>query len=104
DIGYTSLKLMAFMAAPWLIGRVNLRGLIVGSTLVMGAACALAATTARLDLLIALRLIQGFSGGILLVGGQTILFLAWPRRRQPFLQALLAMGSVVAPATIAPAL
>ncbi|MGB3540982.1 MAG: MFS transporter [Mesorhizobium sp.] len=104
DVGYTSLKLMAFMAAPWLIGRVNLRGLIVGSTLVMGAACALAATTARLDLLIALRLIQGFSGGILLVGGQTIFFLAWPRRGQPFLQALFAMGSVVAPATIAPAL
>lgn len=104
DVGYTSLKLMAFMASPWFIGRVNPRGLIVGSTLVMGAACALAATTARLDLLIALRIIQGFAGGILLVGGQTIIFLAWPRRQQPVLQALFAMGSVVAPATIAPAL
>src|SRR5690606_22548253 len=104
DIGYTSLKLMAFVAAPWLIGRVDPRGLIVGSTLVMGAACALAAATTRLDLLIALRVIQGFSGGILLVGGQTLIFLAWPRHRQPFLQALFAMGSVVAPATIAPAL
>jgi DHA2 family multidrug resistance protein len=104
DVGYTSLKLMGFMAAPWLIGRVNPRGLIVGSTLVMGAACALAAVTARLDLLVALRVIQGFSGGILLVGGQTLIFLAWPRRRQPLLQALFAMGSVVAPATIAPAL
>jgi DHA2 family multidrug resistance protein len=104
DVGYTSLKLMAFMAAPWLIGRVNPRGLIVGSTLVMGAACALAAVTARLDLLVALRVIQGFSGGILLVGGQTLIFLAWPRHRQPLLQALFAMGSVVAPATIAPAL
>ena len=104
DVGYTSLKLIAFMAAPWLIGRVNPRGLIVGSTLVMGAACALAAVTARLDLLVALRVIQGFSGGILLVGGQTLIVLAWPRRRQPLLQALFAMGSVVTPATIAPAL
>jgi DHA2 family multidrug resistance protein len=104
DIGYTSLKLMAFMAAPWLIGRVNPRGLIVGSTLVMGATCALAAITTRLDLLTALRAMQGLSGGILLVGGQTLIFLAWPRHRQPLLQALFAMGSVVAPATIAPAL
>jgi DHA2 family multidrug resistance protein len=104
DVGYTSLKLMAFMAAPWLIDRINPRGLIVGSTLVMGAACALAAATARLDLLVVLRVIQGFSGGILLVGGQTLIFLAYSRHRQPFLQALFAMGSVVAPATIAPAL
>jgi DHA2 family multidrug resistance protein len=104
DVGYTSLKLMAFMAAPWLIDRINPRGLIVGSTLVMGAACALAAATARLDLLVTLRITQGLAGGVLLVGGQTLIFLAWPRHRQPLLQALFAMGSVVAPATIAPAL
>jgi DHA2 family multidrug resistance protein len=104
DVGYTSLKLMAFMVAPWLIGRVNSRGLIVGSTLVMGAACALATVTTRLDLLVALRIIQGLAGGVLLVGGQTLIFFMWPRHRQPFLQALFAMGSVVAPATIAPAL
>jgi DHA2 family multidrug resistance protein len=104
DIGYTSLKLIGFIAAPWLIGRINPRSLIVGATLIMGIACALAAATARLDLLVWLRIVQGFSGGILLVGGQTLFFLAWPRRRQPFLQALFAMGSVVAPATIAPAL
>ena len=104
DVGYTSLKLMTFMAAPWLIGRVDLRSLVVGSTLAMGAACALAAATARLDILIALRGVQGISGGALLVGGQTLVFLVYPRHRQPFLQALFAMGSVVAPAAIAPAL
>ena len=69
EISYTSLKLMAFLAAPWLIGRFDPRRLIVGSTLVMGATCALAAITTRLDLLIALRAVQGLSGGILLVGG-----------------------------------
>ncbi|NGO51082.1 DHA2 family efflux MFS transporter permease subunit [Allomesorhizobium camelthorni] len=104
DIGYTALKLIGFMAAPWLMNRINPRSLIIGSTLVMGMACAFAAITARLDLLVALRIIQGFSGGTLLVGGQAIIFLAYPRHRQPILQALFAMGSVVAPATIAPAL
>lgn len=104
DIGYTALKLMGFMVAPWLLSRINPRGLMVGAILVMGAACAIAAITARLELLVALRIIQGLSGGILLVGGQAIIFLAYPRHHQPILQSLFAMGSVVAPATIAPAL
>jgi DHA2 family multidrug resistance protein len=104
DIGYTALKLMGFMTAPWLMNRTNPRNLIVGSTLVMGAACAVAVVTVRLDFLVALRIVQGFAGGILLVGGQAIIFLAYPRRQQPILQAFFAMGSVVAPATIAPAL
>jgi DHA2 family multidrug resistance protein len=104
DIGYTALKLIGFMAAPWLMNRIDPRSLIIGSTLAMGTACAIAAITARLDLLVALRIIQGFSGGTLLVGGQTIIFLAYPRHHQPLLQALFAMGAVVAPATIVPAL
>ncbi|BCH28791.1 MFS transporter [Mesorhizobium sp. L-8-10] len=104
DVGYTAPKLIGFMAAAWLMNRINPRRLIIGSTLVMGAACAIAAITARLDLLVVLRLMQGFSGGILLVAGQAIIFLAYSRRYQPILQALFAIGSVVAPATIAPAL
>jgi len=38
----------------------------------MGAACGMTVFTARLDLLIALRIVQGFSGGILLVAGSDI--------------------------------
>ena len=76
DVGYTALKLIGFMAAPWLLSRVNPRSLVIGATLVMGVACGLAAVTARLDLLIALRIIQGFSGATLLVGGQAIIFLS----------------------------
>ncbi|MDX0440038.1 MFS transporter [Sinorhizobium medicae] len=104
DVGYTTFKLMGFMAASWLMSRFDPRNVIVSSTLAMGMACGIAAMTARLDLLVALRMIQGFSGGILLVGGQAVIFLAFARSRQPILQALFAMGSVVAPATIAPAL
>ncbi|HMJ30642.1 MAG TPA: MFS transporter, partial [Xanthobacteraceae bacterium] len=98
DVGYTALKLIGFMVAPWLMNRVNPRGLIIASTLVMGTACGIAAITARLDLLVALRILQGFSGGTLLVAGQTLIFLAYPRSQQPILQALFAMGAVVAPA------
>ena len=104
DIGYTALKLIGFMVAPWLMTRIRPRSLIVGSTLVMGAACFIAAMTVRLDLLIALRVIQGFAGGVLLVAGQAVIFLVFAPRHQPILQAVFAIGSVVAPATITPAL
>ena len=104
DIGYTTLKFVAFMAAPWLISRIDTHRLIIGSTLAMGIACGTAVVTTRLDLLVALRIVQGFAGGTLLVGGQALVFQTWPRSPQPILQALFAMGSVVAPATIAPAL
>ena len=104
DDGYTAAKLIGFMTASWLMTRSNPRILIIGSTLAMGTACGIAAITYRLDLLVALRMIQGFSGGTLLVAGQSIIFLAYPRSCQPILQALFAMGSVVAPGTLAPAL
>lgn len=96
DIGYTALKLVGFITAPWLMSRFPARAVIIGATLVMGLACAVAALTARLDLLVALRMSQGFAGGALLVSGQAIIFRTYPRDHQPVLQALFAMGSVVA--------
>ncbi|VVN02230.1 Multidrug export protein EmrB [Pseudomonas fluorescens] len=104
DVGYTAFKLIGFITSAWLLQRFNPRHVVIGATLVMGLACLIAAFTARLDLLIALRIIQGFAGGTLLVGGQVIIFRGYPRARQPILQALFAMGAVVAPATFAPAL
>ena len=102
DVGYTALKFSGFMTAPWLVSRFDPRSVIVGATLAMGLACAIAAATTRLDLLVVLRIVQGFSGGTLLVAGQVIIFRFFPRSRQPILQALFAMGAVVAAATIAP--
>jgi len=104
DVAYTALKLSGFLAAPWAIDRFGSRRVLIGSTLIMGTACALAVVTTRVDLLISLRIAQGFSGGTLLVAGQAIIFLAFPRANQPILQALFAVAAVVAPATIAPAL
>ncbi|VVN80044.1 Multidrug export protein EmrB [Pseudomonas fluorescens] len=104
DVGYIALKLIGFMTAPWLMQRFSARNVLIGAILVMGLACCMAAVTARLELLIALRILQGFAGGTLLVAGQTIIFRSYPRALQPILQALFAMGSVVAPGTLAPAL
>ncbi|MEN5202547.1 MFS transporter [Pseudomonas wadenswilerensis] len=104
DIGYTGFKLIGFMSAAWLLRRFDPRQVVIGATLAMGLACAIAVYTTQLQLLTALRVAQGFAGGTLLVGGQMILFRAYPRAWQPLIQALFAMGAVVAPATLAPAL
>lgn len=104
DVAYAALKLLGFAWAPWLLTRLEPRAALLSATLAMGAACLLAAGTARLDLLVALRAMQGLSGAVLLVSGQVFLFRAYPSAGQPLLQAIFAMGSVVAPATLAPAL
>ncbi|MBZ9780340.1 MFS transporter [Pseudomonas sp. REP124] len=104
DVGYTACKLIGFMTAAWLLQRFDPRRVVIGAVLVMGLACGIAAVTARLDLLILLRSLQGLAGGTVLVAGQTLVFFAFSSARQPILQALFAMGAVVAPATFAPAL
>jgi MFS transporter, DHA2 family, multidrug resistance protein len=104
DVAYVALKLVAFALTPWLLTRVPPRRALLAATLVMGVACGLAAGTTQLDVLTVLRAVQGVAGAVLLISGQAILFWAYPRRWQPGIQAVFAMGSVVAPATIAPAL
>jgi len=104
DVGYIALKLIGFMLAPWLMQRFSPRNVLIGATLVMGLACCVAAVSAWLELLIALRILQGFAGGALLVAGQAMIFRGYLRALQPILQALFAMAAVVASATLAPAL
>ena len=57
DVGYTALQLIGFMAAPRLMSRIEPRTVIIGSTLAMGAAAAIAALTAHLGLLVTLRIV-----------------------------------------------
>jgi DHA2 family multidrug resistance protein len=104
DVGYTAAKMIGFMVAASLLQRVRPLSLIIASTLIMGLASGVASLITSLDLLIVLRVTQGLAGGTLLVAGQAIIFFAYPKAYQPVLQALFAMGAVVAPATIAPAL
>lgn len=104
DVGYTTLKMIGFLTASWIARTVNMRVIVVVATLTITLASAVTALTIRLDLLIVLRACQGFSGGLLLVIGQTVIFRDFRASRQPFLQASFAIGAVVAPATIIPAL
>lgn len=102
DVGYTGAKLAAFLVTPWLMGRCSPSTCLRGATAVMTLACGAAALASDSHALIALRVLQGIAGGALLVSGQTLLFQTFPRSRQPMIQCLFAIGTVVAPATLMP--
>jgi DHA2 family multidrug resistance protein len=104
DVAYTTFKLIGFIVTPWLVTHFNPHRLVVASTGIMGLAAAFAASASDLGQLVILRVVQGMAGGVLLVAAQTLLFLAYIPRRQPMVQAVFAIGAVVAPATLAPAL
>lgn len=102
EVGYVAAKLVAFALTPWIAGRFTLQNALTAATASMTVACALAAVSSELNILLALRLVQGFSGGVILVSAQTLLFQVFARREQPLIQTLFAIGAVVAPATLAP--
>jgi DHA2 family multidrug resistance protein len=104
DVAYIAMKLVGFAATPWLLTRVDSHRALLWATVAMGLAGLLAAFASRLDILVALRLVQGLAGAALLVSGQAILFWRFAPREQPFVQAMFAMGAVVAPATLTPVL
>ena len=102
DQGYTAAKLVGFIAAPWLLsGLPILRGL-KAFALVMIAACGLMPYFIDVNILTGLRIIQGLSGGILLIGAQSLLFISFTREKQAVIQGVYALGSVVAPVAFAP--
>lgn len=102
DIGYTAAKLVAYILAPWFMGRLSPLTCLRVATGIMTIVCGAAALTTDLNALAVLRLLQGSLGGVLLVSGQTMLFLTFHRSHQPLVQCLFAVGAVVAPATLAP--
>ncbi|WP_421368039.1 MFS transporter [Agrobacterium tumefaciens] len=102
DYGYTAAKLIAFVLTPWLAGSFGLYRSVMVAGVIMTAACYCAAYSTDLNLLFTIRLFQGISGGVLLVGAQALLLSVFPKTHQPFIQSIYAIGSVVAPATLAP--
>jgi DHA2 family multidrug resistance protein len=104
DIAFIAARLTAFLVAPLFVIAIKPTACLRG-----GAAALLlssAAMTFSVDIawLGACRAVQGFAGGTILVAGQTLLFLRFPAERQPLIQAIFALGAVMAPATLAPAL
>ena len=104
DIGFTAAKLVAFLLTPWLMSRLSETTTLRAAAGLLALACGVAALTDDLQLLVVARIVQGLAGGLLLVCGQAALFRSFRAGAQPLIQAVFAIGAVVAPACFAPLL
>jgi DHA2 family multidrug resistance protein len=104
DMSYIIAKLFAFFLAPWLASRFPIQRCVQVSVVGITFLCSVAMLTTNLQAQIALRTLEGLCGGVLLVGGQAMLFRAYPRKTQAVPQGFFAFGAVLMPATLLPAL
>ena len=103
DMSYTIAKLFAFFLAPWLAIRLSIQRCVQASVVGIMLLCTIATLTTNLEAQIALRALEGLCGGVLLVGGQAMLFRAYPGKAQVIPQGFFAFGAVLMPATLLPA-
>lgn len=104
DVGYTSAKLCGFMTVPALFARFRSIRVMLTASAVMIVFSVCMTCTANVYPLVFFRAAQGAAGGVLLVGGQTLLFAVFGGKRQPLTQFFFAFGAVVVPATFAASL
>jgi DHA2 family multidrug resistance protein len=81
----------------WLAGRFGTVRVFALSILGFGMFSALCGLAPTLDLLVALRVLQGLSGGTLMPLSQTLLMQIFPKRQQPTAMTIWSMTTLVAP-------
>ena len=104
SIVYYFAKLFLLLLAARTQERFGQRRALLGASMVLVLATAGGVFVANYPSLLAVLLLQGASGGLLVSLGQGALLTAFPRREQSLVQALYMMATVMFPATIVPAL
>lgn len=104
DIVFVAAKLVGFLTVPLFIVAVRSTACLRAGTVALLLSCTAMTLSTDLGWIYACRGIQGFAGSAILVAGQALLFFRFARNRQPIVQALFAIGAVMAPTTLTPAL
>jgi DHA2 family multidrug resistance protein len=104
DIVFIAARLTSFLIAPLLVMAAGPIACLRAGTVMLLLSSAAMTFSADLTWIYLCRVFQGIAGGAILVAGQTLLFLRFPQSRQPVVQAVFAIGAVMAPATVTPAL
>ncbi|PZV34565.1 MFS transporter [Mesorhizobium kowhaii] len=104
DIAFLAAKLTGFLVAPLFVAALKPTPCLRAGTVALLLASAAMISSVDIAWIDVCRIVQGLAGATVLVAGQTLLFLRFPNRQQPIVQALLALGSVMAPTTVTPAL
>ena len=101
DIAYTAAKLCGFMLVPALYARFRAIPVLLFFCSVLGAGSVFMTCPFSLFPLVALRVAQGLAGGVILVGGQALLFRSFNGKWQALAQLVFAVAAVLAPASFA---
>lgn len=104
DIVFIAAKLTAFLVAPLLVTAAKPTACLRAGAVALLLASAAMTFSVDLFWICICRIVQGLAGGTILVAGQTLLFFRFPHRHQPVVQAVFAVGAVMAPTTVTPAL
>ncbi len=104
NLAYLMAKVACLPAAAWAVDRFGETRTLFWSLALVAASSLLCALPLELNTFIAARILQGAAGAILLVTAQTILFRLFDSRSQGLVQALYALGAVMAPTSLAPAI
>lgn len=104
NIAFVFAALMGFVVAADLARRRSRRTLLLVATLVLTLSSVAAVGTTQVWWLILLRGIQGLSSGLLVAAVQTLLFEHFSYAVQGMVQALFALGVVMTPNSVGPAL
>jgi DHA2 family multidrug resistance protein len=104
DIAFIAAKLTGFLASPFLVRALGPIACLRAATVALMLASLAMTVSPELAWIEACRIVQGLAAAAVLVAGQSLLFLRFPDRRQPIIQAVFALGAVMAPTTVTPAL
>ncbi len=103
-ICYYAMKLFTLLMAARAQERFGQRRALLGAATALVLATAANLWVTSYAGLLLVQSLQGAAGGFVLALGQGDLLMAFGRRRQPLVQAIFALATVMFPATIVPAL
>lgn len=102
NIAYFAAKLIGFLSTVWLLRYLGRRRIITFSAIALLVSSVACIHGNNVDYLVLMRIMQGVSGAMVLVAGQTVLFEIFPSSRQGVVQAVFALGVVLGPSAVAP--
>ncbi|MCV0429460.1 MAG: DHA2 family efflux MFS transporter permease subunit, partial [Roseibium sp.] len=103
NLGYLIAKVAFLLAAAWLVDRFGETPNLFWSVSLVAMASIPCAMNVELEAFVFARVAQGAAGAVLLVSAQAILFRLFRKQQQGVIQAFYALGVVMAPTTLAPA-
>ncbi|OYY72062.1 MAG: hypothetical protein B7Y47_05135 [Sphingomonas sp. 28-63-12] len=104
NLAYFMAKVCGLPMTAFLLTWLGTRRLLSWAIILLmigSAGCSLAP---NLGLLVICRVLQGLSGAAIIVGGQSWLFGRFEHNQQGLIQAIFALGAIMAPTTAAPAI